>query len=265
MTVATVEAPRSVTTPLPKVERPHNGTDVPVRTDTQRFELKYRLDLLTYHRLRCALRPATRHDEFSMRGCNNRYFVRSLYFDTYDYLAYEEKVTGVANRIKCRIRSYWPERDNAAFLKVELKTRVGNLVGKFTERVTLQDYDYFLKRRLWINEPGPVAQEFCRLVLLKDLRPKVLVDYEREALLPLDSSDVRITFDHALRFAIAEDVFPCQAFYQTARPQSIVMEIKTRRDRPRWLERLAETYELTTVPNSKYTWSIEQTQHSLFC
>ena len=240
------------------------GKETSKASSTKRFEFKYQLDLPTYNRVRCALRHAARHDDCSRRGRNNRYFVRSLYFDTYDYLAYQEKVTGVTSRIKLRIRSYWNNRRDTAFVTLELKTKAANLVEKFSQRISLADYDRLMASGTLPGNCSPTAEEFRRLMLLKDLRPKVLVDYEREGLASFDGSGVRITFDHDLRFAAAEDLFPNGVFFHRARPQLVVMEIKVGGNRPNWLERVVRTYELNSVPNSKYAWGVEQSQHGMF-
>ena len=39
-------------------------------------------------------------------GPGGQYTIRSLYFDDRNYTAYEEKVSGVADRVKYRIRYY---------------------------------------------------------------------------------------------------------------------------------------------------------------
>ena len=236
------------------------------RTDTsngERSELKYRIDLGTYHRLRCALRAFTRYDRFCLNKRNHRYFVRSLYLDTWDYLAYEEKVTGIANRVKLRFRTYWPDPGETEFLRLELKTKRANRVHKFSERISVADYQRFLTDRSWPESCGDTAREFRRRVLLKDLRPKVLVDYDREALVPVDGSDVKITFDHDMRFAFASELFPRRPLFVAARPRSVVMEVKVRHSQPHWLHRIVRQFELPSVPNSKYATGIERTQHSL--
>ena len=231
---------------------------------TERFEYKYQLDLFEYYQVRNALCWATRYDQHSLSGDSGRYFVRSLYYDTYDYQAYIEKVTGVPNRIKLRIRSYWPDRHSARFLKIEIKTRTGNLVGKFAEPISPEEYEHLLSKRAWMTKSGSVLDEFRRLILLKDLKPVLLVDYEREAFIPKECGDVRITFDHGLRFAQATEIFPSNVFFQMVLPQGVIMEIKVKESMPRWLEELARQYELKSVPNSKYAMGIERTQHAIF-
>ncbi len=227
----------------------------------QRFEHKYRLDLLEYFRVRNSLLPYMRHDDFSLAGRDRRYFVRSLYFDTHDYSAYDEKMAGVSNRIKLRIRSYWAERTEAKFVKLELKTKHANLVNKFAEVVPVEEYEHFIAHRRFSALSSPVSDEFRRIALLRDVRPCLLVDYDREALVPRDGGDVRITFDHRVRFASSRTLFPQSAFVRVARPRVVVLEIKTRDERPSWLDDVARRHELQSLPNSKFAIGIEHTQH----
>ncbi len=228
-----------------------------------RNEHKYKLDEFSYHRVRDALRLSTRADGYSMRAKKGRYFVRSLYFDTLDYQAYQEKVVGVPNRIKLRIRTYALTRDDKSIIKIEIKTRVGQRVGKFSEIVPMQSYDHFLTDRSWNERLGATAGEFRRLVLLRGLRPRVLVDYYREALIPRDGGDVRITFDHDLCYAQSTALFANSPRSYSARPKFVIMEIKVPNQPPDWLQSLARKFNFHSVPNSKYAQAIEQTQHSV--
>lgn len=237
---------------------------VQVAEPAMRFERKYRLDIRAYTCLQAALRRFTRPDGFTEAQPKQRYFIRSLYFDTFDYSAYQEKMAGETNRIKLRLRSYWAERERVAFVKAEIKTRMGNMVGKFEEQVGLDNAECFVRKNKWDAEVGSVAQEFRRLALLKNQRPVLLVDYYREAFVPMDGSDIRITFDHSLRFAAAQALFPKHAFYQSASPRIVVLEIKSKEDEPSWLEEIVRSHSLTSEPNSKYAWGIEQTQHGVF-
>lgn len=262
MSVETRDLEARTSTSRQSVAAVTSKPDAPAITE-ERFEFKYRLSYHTYLRVIGALRPWAHHDEFSERGRDHRYFVRSLYFDTYDYRAYEDKITGVPNRVKLRIRSYWPEHASAQFLKYEIKTRRGNMVNKFTEIVPLALHEE-LARGEWPQAPGPVLEEFRRRALLLSLRPKVLVDYNREGFVPRDRRDVRITFDHSLRFAAADCVFPDDAFFRPEYPAAVVMEVKFRRERVPWLERIVRGLELRSMPNSKYSSAVEHSQHALF-
>ncbi len=146
---------------------------------------------------------------------------------------------------------------------MEIKSKLGNVTSKHDETVTLDQSRHFLATRSWNAPRGRVCVDFQRQVLLKNLSPKVLVDYEREALVPLDGGTERITFDHNVRFAAATELFPQGAFFVKARPEMVIMEIKVRDASPPWLEDIVRRFELTSLPNSKYQWAIEGTQHAV--
>ncbi len=81
--------------------------------------------------------------------------------------------------------------------------------------------------------------------------------------MPVDGSDVKITFDHDLRFASASELFPRRPVFVATRPRFVVMEIKTKQAQPHWLHRIVCQFELPSVPNSKFATGIERTQHSI--
>lgn len=211
-----------------------------------------------------ALTGLVRRCPFTRLAGPEGYFVRSLYYDTFDARAYVEKVTGLPNRIKLRIRTYAPRREQADLVRVELKTRQGAIVRKFSTVLSMDQYQRWQRDRNHPNPPDPVLIEFQRLLLLQCQRPNVLVDYRRQVLEPRDGSDVRITFDRDLRFAAAEELFPRSAFFRPAAAQTVLLEIKTAGQPPRWLERILARLELPSTPNSKYAAGIEQTLAARF-
>lgn len=229
---------------------------------TERFEYKYPLSSHVYRRLAAALRPHARHDAYSRRNPGNRYFVRSLYFDTSDFRAYAEKVTGERNRIKLRIRTYARKAEEADFVSVEIKTREGELVRKFSTHVPFDEYLHFEEHRSWTRN-DQVLIEFERMVRLSDLRPILIVDYWREAFVARDRADVRITIDHDVSAAGNAELFPENPIFRSRDPQVAVLEIKTADACPAWLEVLVRAFDLQSVPNSKYARGIEQTQNRI--
>tara|TARA_B100002003_G_scaffold145433_1_gene134703 strand:+ start:294 stop:998 length:705 start_codon:yes stop_codon:yes gene_type:complete len=228
-----------------------------------RFELKYQLSLFEYQKIKCALAGFTDFDKYTMATPRKMYPVRSLYFDTFNYNAYVEKITGENNRVKLRLRSYYKTKDSSPFVNVELKTRRGLNIIKHSARVSTGEYDYFIKRRRWSDNKVGVLIDFERLVLLNDLKPNLLVDYYREAHVPKDKSDVRITFDHSMRFAKSSLLFSKSLFFRS-KDIKVIMEIKTKGEGPQWLQHIVRSYGLKAVPNSKYAIGIEQTQNALF-
>lgn len=225
-----------------------------------RFELKFLLDPFAYHRVRNSLAGYIRRDRYSSEAPGGRYLVRSLYFDTADYRAYREKITGETIRNKLRMRTYTADRGAVEFVNIEQKQRYGKLISKLVTRASIGQYDAFLRGRTWGGNEDTILMDFERLVRLDNLKPKVVVEYFREAYSARDGSGVRVSFDHDIRFARTGDLFAADARYVSDLAGMVVFEIKTASDNIGWLCRLVRQQDLKAVPNSKYAGAIEQTQ-----
>ncbi len=223
-----------------------------------RLELKYKLDIKQYYQVLHAITPYVREDRYTrLSGHEKGYFVRSLYFDTFGYLAYREKDDGDYGRVKLRIRTYTDQPDESARLSVELKTKSGNAMLKYSTFVTLAEYREFMDSWHWAGASGEVFTEFERLVLLKAFRPKTIVEYRRQGFEAIDGSGLRLTMDHGVRSAAGRCLFQEGLFFKEHSPGTVVFEIKTGQDEPGWLYRLVKKLGLKAVSNSKYAQSIE--------
>ncbi len=229
-----------------------------------RFELKYRINRIQYSKAKIALLPHMKSDFYTMGNEKNRYLVRSLYFDTYEYALYHEKMSGDRDRIKFRLRTYQREL-NDALIKVEMKVRMANAMEKLVEKVSAEEYCYFIKTKRWPEHNSPVLNEFERYIHLKALKPQVLVEYEREGYEDRNRAGIRVTFDHRVRSAHAADLFPTKKlFYREHHPQGVIMEIKCREKQPYWLHGLVRDYGLKLVANSKFTQGIQIARQDLY-
>lgn len=90
-----------------------------------RHELKFFINEMQYHLLRNALERTLDRDPNGDE--NNEYHIRSLYFDTVWNTALYDKIDGVQNRDKYRIRIY---NFSDRMIKMECKTKVGSLISK---------------------------------------------------------------------------------------------------------------------------------------
>ena len=228
----------------------------PLLTTTTRFERKYRCTYPQYHALKYALRPYLIQDLYTQRSSTSRYLVRSIYYDTFDYQIFLEKVGGHSSRAKYRIRTYGDSLAASPDIRVEIKLRQANLTQKFGSFIRIADYQHFLSRRHWPNPDDPVLQEFARNTHLKNLVPKVLVEYEREGYTTRDGQEIRITFDHALRTAAARTLFPDQVFWHDHLEPKVVLEVKHQGILPGWLTDLIRRHGLKIVANSKYALAV---------
>ena len=161
-----------------------------------RHELKFLITRTQEEVLRRTLSAALTLDANAKKN-GGSYHIRSLYFDTVFDDALYDKIAGVKDRDKYRIRIY-NLSDREVFM--ECKTKVGTLISKRSVKIPRSLADQIIAC-------DPAGLENTRSGLLRDvyremrtrlLHPVVIVDYEREAYLH-PAEEVRITLDMRVR------------------------------------------------------------------
>lgn len=223
-----------------------------------RHELKFRIHEGECAALRLRMEPYFRIDENARNGS---YMIRSLYFDDLWNSAYEEKEMGIYGRKKYRIRIY-DCSDN--FIRLERKTKLGAYIYKESaklnresvERILNGDYDFLLR------DTQSLCQEFYYECKSRGMRPKVLVDYDREPFL-LDEGTVRVTFDRGVRAAVGGmDIFdPELPTLSVMEPGSLIMEIKFTEFLPDIVRTLVPPGASEYTALSKYVLCYEKTKY----
>ena len=129
-------------------------------------------------------------------GATGQYTIRSLYFDDRSYSAYEEKMAGVADRVKYRIRYY---NYDTRQIRLEKKEKHGNLTRKTGQTVTLADALHLQNgnRTDCPDTQGGLVAEFQRGMGC-GLKPAILVDYDRTPFV-CNAGQTRITLDENIR------------------------------------------------------------------
>lgn len=192
---------------------------------------------------------------------NGGYLIRSLYFDDYWNTAYEQKDDGVLERKKYRIRIY-NYSDHS--IKLERKKKYGAYIYKQSAKITRSEFEAILAGdyNFLLKSSQPLLQEFYVECRCHNLRPRTIVDYEREPWI-LDAGTVRITFDQNVRAAVGSfDIFdpslPCLSVID---PGRLVMEVKFTEFLPRLVQDILppQREEMTAV--SKYVLCYEKTQY----
>ena len=175
-----------------------------IRNIPLRHELKYFISPAEMSVLRGILTPAMQLDPNGNE--NNEYHIRSLYFDTINDDALNEKIAGVGNRKKYRIRIY---NFQDKVIKLECKSKYGDLISKQSVTIPRE-----LADQLIAGDPEglqrmrhPLLHDMFREMRTNLLRPAVIVDYTREAYIH-PAEEVRITFDKTLRTGLySHDMF----------------------------------------------------------
>lgn len=199
-----------------------------------RHELKFYITRTQYEVLSRTLRGALKLDPNAVKN-GGSYHIRSLYFDTVFDDAYYDKIDGVKDRDKYRIRIY-NLQDKEVFL--ECKTKVGSMISKRSVKITRD-----LAEQIIACDPSGL--EHTKSGLLRDvfremrtrlLHPVVIVDYEREAYLH-PAEEVRITFDMKLRTGLGSvDLFnPSVPTIPVLDHEQTILEIKYNRLLPPYI------------------------------
>ena len=222
-----------------------------------RFEYKYRLNYQQYLQIRSAILPDMRKDDYTLAAPHHKYLVRSLYFDSDTFQNFIEKVDGDCDRVKLRIRTYHTAPLEDISLRVELKARKGLTVEKHSTWTSFSHYQSFMKNWHWQETDDPVLSEFERYVQLKGQSPKIIVEYLREGYRARSGAQIRITFDHKVKSAHSNILFPEKPFFRQHHPGKVILEIKCMKSQPLWLRQLVFQHGLRITPNSKYTQGIE--------
>lgn len=182
-----------------------------IRNIPLRHELKYLITPAELTVLRNTLAPLMQLDQ------GHEYLIRSLYFDTINDDALEEKIAGVGNRKKYRIRIY---NFSDGVIKLECKSKYGDLISKQSVSIPRE-----LADQLIAGDPEglqrmrhPLLHDVYREMKTRLLRPVVIVDYVREAYIH-PAEEVRITFDKQIR----TDFIRQTCSIRTSRPTRFLM------------------------------------------
>lgn len=223
-----------------------------VRNIPLRHELKYLITPAELSVLRGVLKPVMQLDPNGDE--NNEYIIRSLYFDTINDDALEEKIAGVGNRKKYRIRIY---NFSDKVIKLECKSKYGDLISKQSVSIPRD-----LAEQLIAGDPEglqrmrhPLLHDMYREMRTRLLRPAVIVDYIREAYIH-PAEEVRITFDKQLRTGLySKDLFnPNLPTYPVFDEPVEVLEVKYDEFLPTYMQAILSGVTAQRSAVSKYCW-----------
>lgn len=187
-----------------------------------RHEIKHYINTVDFIQLRSRLPCVAKPDENAATG--NCYRVRSLYFDNYSDKALREKIDGVNEREKFRLRLY---NDDITFIRLEKKSKRGGFCYKESAVISAELCRQLLDGRYEaLKEDGsPLLLELYVKMHSQLLRPKNIVVYQREAYL-FPAGNVRITLDYDIRACLDVNSFLDPALVTIPIPNRIILEVK---------------------------------------
>ncbi len=189
-----------------------------------RHELKHCINISDYYMITSKLKHIARLD--TNAGSGGEYRIRSIYFDNYNDKVLNEKVMGINNRDKFRIRYY---NDEIGFIKLEKKSKINGLCLKVNATISAEECEKILAGDIEFLKESSKKLFNELYVKMKNelLKPRTIVDYTREAYI-YEPGNVRITFDKKIRTGIKATDFLNQDIVTTGiiANEMMVLEVK---------------------------------------
>ena len=227
-----------------------------------RFEFKYLLPPAQRQELERELGYFVEFDPYVVDLPEQKYFVRSLYFDDPFFGSYFDKIDGLHTRAKFRLRTYTDTVASTVPKFLEIKGRHNNLV--FKHRVILKsDFDgrrdsgRSIISRILDATSGPLHTQFEYEFHRRRLRPIALIDYFRRPYVSKYDPEFRLTFDEQLAATKTSTLFPPPGRSRKILQGYTVLEVKFRYHLPSWFHRLIQSYELRRISISKICSGVE--------
>lgn len=167
-----------------------------------RHEWKHEISFSDMMILRQRLGAVMQRDKNAKGG---KYFIRSLYFDNTADKALREKLDGVNNREKFRIRYY---NLDPSLIHLEKKSKRNSLGSKESAELTAAEAQAIVDGDWeWMRDADrPLVRELYSKIQSQGLRPKTIVDYIREPFV-YAPGNVRVTLDYDIRTGLRSTDF----------------------------------------------------------
>jgi SPX domain protein involved in polyphosphate accumulation len=235
-----------------------------------RYEFKYIVPNRYLDPIRDYIRPFMELDGFVQNHQEDHYTVRSVYFDTPAYDFYYEKLEGIKNRKKVRLRGYDQNGlDDIVFLEIKRKYDIPIIKYrsplKFRHALEIfkeHNLNGYAIEKFSSMEGYENSRRFFYQVFGKNLRPVVLVVYEREPYLNKFDKTVRITFDKNLRgkgYPALEDLYDEEGLI-AALHNRFIMEVKFNNTFPNWMNPVISRFGLRKQSASKYVMTMDSSK-----
>ena len=214
----------------------------------RRVEQKYLIDEKQYTSLL---------KEIDTKISKDAYFketIKNIYFDTDDYYLITRSIEKPPFKIKLRVRAYnnVEDKDKVFF---EIKNKYKGIVGKRRVEITYKELkDYINNKIIPKNANSQIMKELDYFMNYYNLKPKILIAYDRYSYYSNENKNFRITFDHNLRSNETnlslnnnEKLLP---FFNNKK--MIIMEVKSLDSLPFWFIKSLENNKIYPTSFSKY-------------
>ena len=214
-----------------------------------RNEIKHVIDAGDKAAICAAMRAVAKLDEHA--GPSGSYRIRSLYFDNLADKALREKIDGVNEREKFRIRYY---NEDTSLIHLEKKVKRNGLGYKVSETLTREEAQRIVDGdTLWMASSGRgLLIELYSKMKAQGLRPQTIVDYTRIPFV-YAPGNVRVTIDENIRTGLrCTDFLNPDCVTIPAGEQVIILEVKWDEYLPTIIRRAVQVKNRRATAFSKY-------------
>ena len=224
-----------------------------------RYEFKYILNKKISDQIEKEALNFMIYDGHVKKELNNKYFVRSLYFENNFSSNFYEKVDGMKIRRKYRLRTYSNFFDPKVPIFFEVKGRISertykkriNIKNKYLNLFLSQSQNFNLLNLYPNNE---MIINFIFDSFRKNLKPLILVDYKRRPYINKFGLYFRLTFDTNLLSSKTNNLFSNDKYssWLECKAGYTILEVKFDRSIPAWFHRIIQCYNLKRRSVSKF-------------
>ncbi|PHV69270.1 molecular chaperone [Sporanaerobium hydrogeniformans] len=215
-----------------------------------RHEIKHLINEADYLAISKRLKFIAHVDKNAREGKD--YKIRSLYFDNYSDKALNEKLLGINNREKFRLRYY---NDDTSFIRLEKKSKYNGLCSKVSTFISKEKCNLLIEGEIdFLKESTePLFNELYVKMKTQLIKPKTIVDYVRQAYI-YEPGNVRITFDKSIKTGLfAVDFLNTEKLtVETLDKRYIILEVKYDAFLPQIIADCIQTNERRATAFSKY-------------
>lgn len=212
----------------------------------ERYERKYLINKEQYESLMAKLVLHMDVDKYGWHTISN------IYFDTANYEFIRNSIEKPVYKEKLRLRGYGDlNSDGLVFL--ELKKKFNGVVFKRRVPMTLTQAARYIEYNEKPKKDNQILNEIDWFIKRYHPKPKVLIAYDRIAFCGKEDQNLRITFDHSIRYRDMDlDLSHGSHGQQLLDLNSYIMEIKISGAMPLWLSQEMAELEVFPTSFSKY-------------
>ncbi len=219
-----------------------------VRTMDYRHEIKHMISPGDAAAIRANLTAVAKLDSHARE--RGHYCIRSLYFDDPLDTALHEKLDGVNERRKFRIRYY---NDDLSYIMLECKMKRDGVGCKPQERLTLEETQRIIQGDIgWMVASGkPLLVALYVDMKVRHLQPKTVVQYRRVPFV-YGPGNVRVTIDWDIRTGAPRDFLDPKGLTLPIEDDVTLLEVKWDEYLPTIIRQAAALKGRTPTAFSKY-------------